>query len=100
MLLAWKAALATSLVNDDVAFEIRHRVESTIVMRLEILLPPFAKPMSLSREVEQRSVRRNLCVESAPLWGQGADALVVADESREPEVMSRDALGSTTPAVA
>ena len=27
-------------------------------------------------------------------------ALVVADESREPEVMSRDALGSTAPAVA
>jgi len=54
MVLAWKAALATSLVNDDVALEIRHRVESTIVMRLEILLPPFAKTMSLSREVEQR----------------------------------------------
>jgi len=36
----------------------------------------------------------------APLWGQGVDALVVADESREPEVMSRDALGSTAPAVA
>ena len=54
MVLAWKAALATSLVNDDVAFEIRHGVESTIVMRLEMFLPPLAKTMSLSREVEYR----------------------------------------------
>jgi hypothetical protein len=40
---AWKAGLTTNLVNDDVAFEIRRRVESTIVMRLEIFVPPFAK---------------------------------------------------------
>jgi hypothetical protein len=54
MVLAWKAALATSLVNDGVAFEIRHRGESTIVIRLKSFLQPFAKTMSLSREVEQR----------------------------------------------
>ena len=54
LVLAWKAALATSLVTDGVAFEIRHRVESTIVMRLESFLQPFAKTMSLSREAEQR----------------------------------------------
>ena len=87
------------MVSDDVAFEIRHRVESTIVMRLEILLPPFAKTMTLSRD-GTALVRRNLCVESAPLWGQGVDALVVADESREPEVMSRGAMGSTAPVAA
>jgi hypothetical protein len=69
-------------------------------MRLEILLPTFAKTMSLSREVEQRWSAETYVSSPPPLWGQGADALVVADESREPEVMSRDALGSTTPAVA
>ena len=100
MVLAWKAALATSLVNDGVAFEIRHRVESPIVMRLESFLRPFAKTMSLSREVEQRWSTETYVSRSAPLVDQGVDALVVADESCEPEVMSRGALGWTAPAVA
>ena len=44
-------------------------------------------------------LHRRLCVECAPLRDQGA-ALVAADQSREPEVMSRGALGSTAPAEA
>jgi hypothetical protein len=42
------------LVNDDVAFEIRHRVESTIVLREEFSYHHSQKARRLSREVEHR----------------------------------------------
>ena len=48
---------------------------------------------------EQDPAPSNLGLGSAPLCDQGV-ALVVADQSHEPEVMNRGALGSTAPAEA